>query len=216
MNSQTPLLEATKQDSALQEQSSEPEQGKSSFQPPRQSKGLAVLRSCPWIAAIIAALVIGCGIGNFAGRAPADSALVVQSAAQTSPPSASISKLKQLATLSGMPAQSKSNSTATASSRWVTTHTFSVSGLMKTPTFTVSNKWRLQWTCNPAASSAGSFRVGIAVYHADGTPLDPMAFNTTCSAGNTSGATLETQSGSVYCDVATQGNITITVQEERK
>jgi hypothetical protein len=137
--------------------------------------------------------MIGYGTGNYMGQAT-PLAITVQPEATT------------------QPAQATPTSTNTQS-QWVTTHAFPANGPMKTADFTVANDWKMQWTCNPASDGLGQYNVIVAVYNADGTELDPMAFNTICKAGVTSGSTQEHQGGNVYLDNQTDGNVTITVQE---
>jgi len=103
--------------------------------------------------------------------------------------------------------------TPTQPPKWVTTHTFIGNGPMKTEKFTVADEWKMQWTCNPSSDTFGEYNVMVAVNNADGTPLDPVAFNTICKSGTTSGSTQEHQGGNIYLDIQTDGNYTLIVQE---
>lgn len=226
-----------------QEQRYYPEHGKlSPSQPYEQRRIHPLLRNWPWIVAIIAALMIGYGTGNYIGQAtppavmvqpeatiqpaqaiptsaPTTPAQIIQptptteDSAQTIPTSTATTPAQVIQPTPGDSAQATPTSTATTPSQWVTTHTFTANGPMKTADFTVANDWKMQWTCNPASDSLGEYNVIVAVDNADGTELDPMAFNTICKAGVTSGSTQEHQGGNVYLDNQTGGNVIITIQE---
>jgi hypothetical protein len=228
------------------EQHYSPEQGRLPPPPPAYPTGQRrlhpLLRNWPWIVAIIAALMIGYGTGNYMGQAtplaitvqpeattqpaqaiptsaPTTPAQIIQPApttegsAQTIPTSAATTPAQIIQPTPGDSAQATPTSATTTQSQWVTTHTFTANGPKKTENFTVANEWKMQWTCNPASDAFGQYNVMVAVYNADGTELDPMAFNTICKAGVTSGSTQEHQGGNVYLDNQTDGNVTITVQE---
>ncbi|MDQ2885364.1 MAG: hypothetical protein M3Y39_04675 [Chloroflexota bacterium] len=226
-----PILQGSTYYEPLQrEQHYSPEQSKLPPPPPAyptEKRGLhPLLRNWPWIAAIIAALMIGYGTGNYIGQATPPT-VVVQSEATTQPTPATENSAQAIPTsapttpaqiIQPTPATEDSTqvtptSAPTTQSQWVTTHTFTANGPMKTENFTVANEWKMQWTCNPASDGLGEYNVIVAVYNADGTSLDPMAFNTICKAGVTSGSTQEHQGGNVYLDNETDGNVTITVQE---
>jgi len=212
-----------------QEQHYYPEQDKLSPQPPHptgQREIHPLLRNWPWIFAIIAALMIGYGLGDYIGLstppavvvqpeatvqatpAPANPTQAIPTSVPTTPP-----QIIQPTPATDNPTQVTPTSAATTQSQWVTTQTFTANGSMKTGNFTVPDEWKMQWTCNPASSDLGQYNVIVAVYNADGTPLDPGAFNTICKAGVTSGSTQEHQGGNVYLDIETEGNVTFTVQE---
>ncbi len=213
-----------------QEQYHYPERGQLSSQPsyPTRQRGPhPLLRNWPWIVAIIAALMIGYGAGNYMGQATPPTVIVqpeattqaapaTENPAQTIPTSAPTTpaQIIQPTPATGDAAQATPTSASpTQSQQWVTTHTFSTNGSMKTEDFTVANEWKMQWTCNPASGGLGQYNVIVEVYNADGTELDPTAFNTICKAGVTSGSTQEHQGGNVYLDNQTDGSVTITVQE---
>lgn len=207
--------------------------------PSTQRRMQPVLRNWPWIVAIIAALMIGYGTGNYIGQAtpptvvvqpettiqatpttenPAqivqptptteDSTQAIPTSTPTTPP-----QIIQPTPATEDSAQVTPTSASTAPSQWVTTHTFSANGPKKTEYFTVSNEWQMQWNCPSPSSDLGQYNVIVVVYNADGTPLDPEAFNDICKTGVTSGTTYEHQGGSVYLDIDTGGSVTITVQE---
>ncbi len=213
------------------EQHYSPEQSKLPPPPPaypNEQRGLhPLLRNWPWIVAIIAALMIGYGAGNYMGQATPPTVIVqpeatMQAAPTTGNPAQAIptsapttpAQIIQPTPATGDAAQATPTSTSsTQSQQWVTTHTFSANGSMKTEDFTVANEWKMQWTCNPASSGLGQYNVIVTVDNADGTPLDFGAFNTICKTGVTSGITQEHQGGNVYLDIKTEGSVTITVQE---
>lgn len=103
--------------------------------------------------------------------------------------------------------------TPTPTPKWTTTHTFQGNGTKKTDIFTVSNQWKLFWSCNPSSSFGGSYNVIVAVVGSDGTPIDPGAVNTICSSSNTHDSTDEYQGGDIYLDVTSEAAWTIQVQE---
>ena len=96
---------------------------------------------------------------------------------------------------------------------WQTTHTFTGSGEKKTETIAVPDDWKIQWSCDPTSFYGGSYNIMIGVYNSDATPVDAVAINDICKAGNTSGETEERQAGNIYLDVNSEGSWTITVQE---
>ena len=85
-----------------------------------------------------------------------------------------------------------------------------------TEAFIVLPNWVLQWTCNPASlSSIGQYNLLVNVMSgSDGTPIDPLAVNTVCKVGNTSGQINEMRGGTVYLDIDTEGAWTVTVQQQ--
>ena len=96
--------------------------------------------------------------------------------------------------------------------KWTTTHTFSGTGSKHTATFTAPDDWKILWKCDPASFDV-PYNVIIEVDNAsDSSPLD-LPVNTTCKAGNTSDSSEEHQGGSVYLNVTSEGDWTITIQE---
>ena len=156
----------------------------------------------PWIIALIVVFFIGLGIGSGTHSGSDTPVATTQPGGGTTTQATSA------------PAKPTTPPKPTAVPKWVTTHTFTGNGSQKTATFTAPDDWKLNWSCNLATSAmGGQYNVIIDVTSSDGTPLDPGAINTLCKTGNTSGTTEERQGGSVYLDVTSEDNWTITVQE---
>jgi hypothetical protein len=162
-------------------------------QPPKRPK------TWLWIGAIIVALLIGYGAGasshasdtttNTTNTTTQANTSVQPTAKPTQPPK------------------------PTAAPKWTTTNTFNGNGAKKTAIFSVGDDWKIQWKCNPASFDNIQYNVIIDVNNSDGTPADPGAINTLCKPGNTSGETEEHQGGSVYLDIQSEGDWTITIQQ---
>lgn len=173
----------------------------------------------PWIVAIFVALMFGyaAGIINHSIITTTDTTTAIEQPVPTlapiRPTSVPVPTLAPIQPTS-VPVPPTIPPKQTAVPVWTTTHTFSGNGAQKTETFSAPDDWKLNWSCNPAISSMGSqYNIIVDVNNSDGTPLDPAAINTLCKTGNTSGSTEERQSGSIYLDVNSEDNWTITVQE---
>lgn len=153
-------------------------------------------RRWPWIVALFVVFFIGFGVGR-SGTGDATTTSTTQ-VTTTQPDTTTAPQ----ATSKPAPAQ-----------KWTTTHTFTGNGPQKTSTFTVPDDWKLLWKCTPSSFDGGSYNVQASVTGSDGTPLDPVAINTICKNGNTSGSTEEHQGGTVYLDVNSEAAWTLTVQE---
>lgn len=112
----------------------------------------------------------------------------------------------------GSTAQSQPTAKPTVVPKWTTTQKFSGNGSKNTPTFTVSNNWKIVWTCNPASFDGGTYNLIITPTGTDGTPTD-AGVNTMCKAGNTSDSTTIQPGGTIALDVISEGDWTIQVQE---
>jgi hypothetical protein len=98
---------------------------------------------------------------------------------------------------------------------WTTTHTFTGNGGKKTESFTVGNDWKIQWSCNPGNIGMDA-PLFITPYKTDGNaPLD-MGSQTTCKSGqDTTGETEEHEGGTVYLNINSGIDWTITIQEPK-
>ena len=105
------------------------------------------------------------------------------------------------------------SSAPTKSGTWTTTHTFTGNGGKKTESFTVGDDWKIQWTCNPGSMGMDA-PFFVTPYKVDGNvPLDSGA-QTTCKAGqDTKGETEEHEGGTVYIDINSGIDWTVTIQE---
>jgi hypothetical protein len=103
----------------------------------------------------------------------------------------------------------------TKATTWQTTHTYTGSGSKKTETFTVGKAWKIGWSCTPGSfAGIDSYNVIVSVQKSGSDiPLDYGAINTLCKDGNASGETEEHKGGTVYLDIASEGDWTITIQE---
>lgn len=102
-------------------------------------------------------------------------------------------------------------SATTEPASWATTQTFSGNGMENTQVFSVSNHWKLNWSCDPS-SFAASYNVIVDVYSSDNTLL-AVAINTLCSDNNTSGSTEEYQGGMIYLSIDSEAAWTLQIQE---
>ncbi len=179
------------------------QQGYGQSMPPASPRQLASKKPkrWPWIVAIVVALIIGYTIGSATHSS--------DTIATTTTASASSGTQSTIAS-----AQPTAASKPTAAPKWSTTHSFNGNGTQKTGTFPVPNDWKLNWSCDLAKSSmGGQYNIIIGIYNSDGTPADPVAINTICKSGNTSGSTEEHQAGTVYLDVTSEDNWAATIQE---
>jgi uncharacterized protein (UPF0333 family) len=101
---------------------------------------------------------------------------------------------------------------ASTQSTWTTTHTFTGNGIEKTAIFTVSNDWKIIWSCNPASFYGSVYNVQVIAYNSDGSIAD-FALNALCKTDNISGETEEHQSGDVYLSINSESDWTIQIQE---
>jgi hypothetical protein len=101
------------------------------------------------------------------------------------------------------------------SHNWTTIETFNGIGNQKTPTFAVSNHWKIVGTCQGFNDGSGVNRsLVVAVYSSNGV-ASRSAIDTTCKAGSkpTTSSTEEYYSGYLYLEVSATGAWTIQVQE---
>lgn len=89
---------------------------------------------------------------------------------------------------------------------WNTIETFHGSSDQVTDSFTVTNPWRLTWTCYPPRDYGYTASYNLFVY-ANG----KLIVNTICSGANLTGHTIQLTSGSMYLDIETIGQWRITV-----
>ncbi len=110
----------------------------------------------------------------------------------------------------------------TPTPEWTTTHTFTGHTHGKTPFFTVSKGWRLNWSCtNSTVSDAATGAVGITAYDKSGRTLSGNSENPTVTTGHcpvalsptTGTSAVQQYGGSMYLDVYATGDWTIQVQE---
>ncbi|WP_220194316.1 hypothetical protein [Ktedonospora formicarum] len=155
-------------------------------QPPKK-KGRGWLIGC----GVLVVVLVACGIiGAFVMRSGSTTASSNKSTATT-------------------PSTDQATATTKATS-WKTTHEFSGNGTKKTEEFTVSDTWKIKWTCNGGDYGAVFF---VNVY-ADGT-LSDSAVNAQCKAGKpTEDETIEHRGGKVYLDINAGVEWSIEVQEQ--
>lgn len=96
---------------------------------------------------------------------------------------------------------------------WQTVQTFTGNGSKKTATFTVGDKWRIVWSCDPSSFSGDQYNIIIEVDNDDGSALDVGAVSTMCKPSNTTGDSEERKGGAVYLDIISEADWTIQVQE---
>jgi hypothetical protein len=166
-------------------------------QPPPKKKSKAWL----WIVLGVAALLV-CSCIGFA----AVSASQQQNTSITSPVDTSSASNPTSA-----PTQ------APAQGTWTPTHTFTGNGTKKTEIFTVSNDWKILYTCTfqDIGGVTADGALALTVYGADNSIIDPAAVDATCKQGvaMTKGETEEHQGGQVYLSITGTGDWTITIQE---
>src|SRR5262249_55028518 len=98
------------------------------------------------------------------------------------------------------PANQQSTSTAKPSQQWVTIQTLSGNGLKKSPIFTVSNNWRIAWSCDIASHNNKDYSLFIHALTTTNTLLN-NSVETTCSKNNTHGFTQVNQGGKIYLSI---------------
>lgn len=160
-------------------------------QPPKKKRSLTWL----WILACIGTFLIGLSIGA-SGHSNASTAATTDTTTQP------------VTTTQARP----TTAPTTAPQKWTTVQTFQGNGAVKTATFAAPDDWKIIWSCDPAQNVLGQYNVIVGVNNSDGTPVDPVAINTICKAGNTSGQTEERQGGNVYLDVQSEDAWTIKIQ----
>lgn len=103
---------------------------------------------------------------------------------------------------------------APATGKWTTTHTFTGNGSKKTSTFTVGNDWKIVWTCKGVniGGTQADAALSITVTGDNNTPID--AASSTCKAGKTTNdSTEEHTGGTVYLDILGDSDWQVSVQE---
>ena len=147
-----------------------------------------------WIGAVVIAVVIACcacgGISAAMNQGGGTSSAKTQQATNTSAPTP----------------------TNTQVPTWKTVKTFTGNGIKTTPTFTVSDDWRLIWSCTPSSFYGGQYNVIVTVYGSDGT-MEDLAVNTICKSGNTGDNTEEHSGGQVYLKINSEGSWKIQIQQ---
>jgi hypothetical protein len=120
-----------------------------------------------------------------------------------------------LHTPSSQPAAHNSNAASKPSGQWVTVQTFNGSESKKTSTFTVSNNWRIVWSCDLASHNNADYYV---IIHANTTAntLLGNSVETTCSKNNTHSFSQMHQGGKVYLSILSQGSWNVQVQDLKK
>ena len=99
-----------------------------------------------------------------------------------------------------------------APGNWTTVQTFSGYGSKQTPLFQVPGAWKIVWACDPRSYAGGKYSFQVSVYGPDQTPLDLLAIQTTCKAGNTGNETEEHTAGTVSLEVTSEAAWTLKVQ----
>jgi hypothetical protein len=108
---------------------------------------------------------------------------------------------------------SQSNSVK-SSGQWVTIQTFSGSGSKKTSVFTVSNNWRIVWSCDPASHNNTDYTLFIRANTTTNVLLN-NSVETTCSKDNTHSFSQIAQGGKIYLSILSEGSWRIQVQDLR-
>ena len=101
---------------------------------------------------------------------------------------------------------------AASSGQWVTIQTFNGSGTKKTAAFTVSNNWRIVWSCDLSSHSNTNYYVVIHANTTTNTLLD-NSVETTCSKSNLHSFSQIHQGGKVYLSILSQGSWRVQVQD---
>lgn len=100
--------------------------------------------------------------------------------------------------------------------KWTTTHTFSGNRIQKTAIFSISNDWKLFYTCTyqqiEGSSNIVEGAFSVAIYNAEGT-IEDVAVNAVCKQAKTTGETEEHIGGNIYLSMNGTGDWTIQIQE---
>ncbi len=175
-----------------------PQQGGGAPQPP--ASRMPRLTRNQWIGAAAIILVIACcACGGI-------SAAMNNNSSQSASGATNSAKTQQA---TNTPAPTPTN---TRVPTWTTIQTFTGNGIKTTPTFTVSDNWRIVWSCTPSSFYGGQYNVIVTVYGSDGS-MEDLAVNTICKSGNTGDYTEEHSGGQVYLNINSEGAWKIQIQQ---
>jgi hypothetical protein len=106
---------------------------------------------------------------------------------------------------------STSQSSSPSSQEWVTIQTFSGNGSKTTSEFTVSNNWRIVWSCDLASHNNTDYTLFIRA-HTETNVLLNNSVETTCSKNNTHSFSQVTQGGKIHLSILSEGSWNVEIQ----